>query len=282
MSDPRLTPFSGRVALRGAQVAAAQVTDGTPARVITPLVDLCRRPDGPRDRQLLRGARVCVIDHQGDHAFVQAQAGAYCGWVDAHALGSDHPMTHRVSALATHLYARPDLKSPDMARLSLNSLLSLGSEQANFLESACGHWVPKPHVRPLPDLASDPVTVAHQFLGVPYLWGGNSACGIDCSGLVQVALYACGIACPGDSDLQLAAFGPILPSGTPFQRGDLLFWQGHVAWASTPDTLLHATANGMAVIDEPLVAACERIARHTPLLAHIRIMGRPKTDIVFS
>ncbi len=270
MSDPRLTPFSGRMALRGTQVHGATETDGTPARVTAPLVDLCRKPNGRRDRQMLRGALVRVIDRQPDHAFVQSQADGYCGWVTAPSLGPDRPVTHRVHALATHLYTAPDLKSPDVARLSLNSQLSLDAQSGDFAQSDCGNWVPVAHVTPLTSAAPDPVSVARQFLGVPYLWGGNSCWGIDCSGLVQAALLACHLPCPGDSDLQMAALGPKLPKDTDPKRGDLLFWAGHVAWVSGPDTMLHSTAYGMAVREEPLGPACARIAEKTPLLAHIR------------
>lgn len=282
MTDPRLTPFSGHVALRGAGVPTEKQTDGTLARITAPLTDLCRSPNGPRDRQVLRGAQVRVIDQQGSHAFVQTQADGYCGWLLAADLGPDHPVTHKISALATHLYSGPDLKSPDMMRLSHGSALSLGARSGDFLQSDCGLWVPITHVTPLSDAGSDPITVARQFLGVPYLWGGNSCWGIDCSGLVQASLLACAQPCPGDSDLQLAAFGAGLPLGTPVLRGDLLFWKGHVAWVSGPDTLLHATAFGMAVIEEPLQSACARIEERTPRLAHIRLNRLPKPSAHFS
>lgn len=282
MSDPRLTPFSGRMALRGAQVAGAPETDGTLARIAVPVVDLRRAPDGPRDRQLLRGAQVRVIDEQTDHAFVQAQADGYCGWVLADALCADRPMTHRVRAMATHLYTRPDLKSPETARLSLNSQLVLGVGSGDFLQSDCGHWVPSAHVTPISELARDPITVARQFLGVPYLWGGNSCWGIDCSGLVQAALFACGVPCPGDSDQQLTALGHALPEQTSPECGDLLFWKGHVAWVSSPEKLLHATAFGMSVVEEPLLAACARIKEQTPLLAHVRISNTLANETLFS
>jgi len=122
-------------------------------------------------------------------------------------------------------------------------------------------------------VADDPVTIATVLLGTPYLWGGNSAFGIDCSGLVQAACMVCGIACPGDSDMQAAGLGQLVTDGSPPRRGDLLFWKGHVAWVSGPDTILHANAHHMAVAYEGLVAAVARIAAQGggPVTAHRRL-----------
>ena len=272
MSDPRLTPFSGRVAhiaLQG-RIAAAEFTAGTWMRLRAPLADLCRRPEGPRDRQLLRGARLCVIDRQGPWAYVQAQADGYCGWVASDALGPDHPVTHRVVARMTHLYSAADLKNPEQGCLSLNAGLQITGREGRFLRCHDGFWVPEQHVARLEQVHADPVAVAESLLGTAYLWGGNSAAGVDCSGLVQLALHACGKPCPGDSDLQQTALGPALPAGTEPQRGDLLFWRGHVAWVSAPDMILHANAHTMSVACEPRAEALARIARDGPLTGHVR------------
>ena len=273
MSDPRLTPFSGRIAhhsLQG-QIAAQGFTAGTTARLAAPLADLLRQPDGPRDRQLLLGARVTVIDRQGSMAFVQAEADGYCGWLDDTALGPDHAVSHRVSAPATHLYPAPDLKRPAHARLSLNALCEITDAQDQFLRTAHGLWLPEQHLAPLSHPATDPVSVAESLLGTPYLWGGNSRDGVDCSGLVQLALHACNRPCPGDSDLQERDLGLPLPPGTPPQRGDLMFWRGHVAWVSAPDRILHANAHSMSVAFEPLALAIARIAADSPVTAHKRL-----------
>ncbi|MFN4058457.1 MAG: C40 family peptidase [Roseinatronobacter sp.] len=270
--DRRLWPDSGQRALsvlRGQ--TTSRLTDGVAAQIATPLADLCAHPDGPRDRQLLHGAQVCGIDARTGWSFVRAEVDSYCGWVQSAALGPHVTPTHRVVSLASHLYSRPDLKSPERAALPMNSLLALGSLENGFAQTQSGAWVPLAHVRPLDETAPDPVNVARQFLGVPYLWGGNSWQGIDCSGLVQVALHTCGIACPADSDLQREALGPALSDDAPFARGDIIFWQGHVAFVSGPDTLLHATAFGMAVIEEPLFSALARIDAQAHRLAVVRL-----------
>ena len=257
------------VSLQG-QIAAQGFTEGTWQRLRAPLADLLRSPDGPRDRQLLHGARLCVIDQQGQYAYVQAQTDGYCGWLLAEGLGPDTMVTHRVNTRATHLYTAPDLKSREAGSLSLNAQVAITASEGRFLGTADGLWIPEQHLSSLGHFAPDPVAVAETLLGTPYLWGGNSSSGVDCSGLVQLALQACGKVCPGDSDLQEAALGPHLPYGTAPERGDLLFWRGHVAWVSAADRVLHANAHTMSVAHEPLEGAIARIAAETPLTAHIR------------
>ncbi|MHA6347452.1 C40 family peptidase [Roseivivax sp. CAU 1761] len=275
MSDRRLTPANGRVAaahLRG-RVAALAYRAGEPARLAAPLADLCRAPDGPRDRQVLKGAALTVYDRVGGWAFVQAGADGYVGYLREAALTAPGPApTHRVAARATHLYPAPDFKTRERAALSLGAELAVTGRRGRFAETPEG-FVPEAHLAPLDRPETDPVAVAERLLGTPYLWGGNSAWGIDCSGLVQAALRACGRACPGDSDLQEAAgLGRRLDPGAVARRGDLLFWRGHVGWVAGDDLLLHANAHHMAVAFEPLAAACARIAAQGDgaVTAHLR------------
>lgn len=260
MSDPRQTPANGRVAhvsLKG-QVPAERYVTGEWARVAVPLADLLRRPDGPRERQFPMGARVLVLERGPRFAFAQRERDGYCGYLALGALGADHAPTHWVAAPATHLWAMPAMKQRELGSLSLGAELAIRAKHDRFLETVDGLFVPRPHLLPLSERLTDPAHVAEMFLGTPYLWGGNSRAGIDCSGLVQAALWACGIPCPGDSDQQFAALGR--PVSGEIRRGDLLFWRGHVAMATGPDRLIHANAHRMAVTHEAIDAAKERIA----------------------
>lgn len=259
--DRRLTPCNGRVAaahLRG-QVEAGKFVDGWPRRVARPVVDLLHEPNGARARQLLLGDAVTVFEDRDGWAFVQADKDGYVGYLNSTALGEARVPTHWVAVPAGHVYTEPDIKSPTLGPLVFGNALSCVAHVPKFHETADGGFVAKPHLWPVDKRFTDPVTVAQLHFGVPYLWGGNSVHGIDCSGLVQAALLACGIACPGDSDLQERVLGSRLEPEQPLQRGDLLFWAGHVAMAVDGETLIHANAHHMAVVYEPAAKAIARI-----------------------
>lgn len=262
--DRRLTPATDRVALESWRdvLDRPAYVPGRPVRLATALADLCRSPAGPRDRQVNFGADLVLIDEQGPWAFVQAVADGYCGWLPASHLARDAArITHRVSAPATHVYPQADMKTPELMLLSLGARLAVVGVQNGFARLAQGGWVPLLHLDDQP--ATDPATVAESLIGTPYLWGGNSRSGIDCSGLAQAGLAACAIACPGDSDMQQAAF-PVAEGA--IRRNDLLFWPGHVAVALDATRMIHATAWKMRVVIEPIAAAMTRIeaAGHGP------------------
>ncbi len=274
--DRRMTPANGRVAalsLQG-QVEADQFVEGWLRLIASPVVALRDTPDGRRAREVLRGEAVRVFEDRAGWCFVQVARDGYVGYLPSEALqeGSTSAPDLRVTARATHAYLEADIKSPDLMALSFASRLRhLGAAGAFVLTDA--GYVPACHLAPVSQIADDPVTVATLLLGTPYLWGGNSAFGIDCSGLVQAACLACAIVCPGDSDMQAAALGARVEGGTPPRRGDLLFWKGHVAWVSGPDTILHANAHHMAVAHEGLAEAVARIAAQGggPVTAHRRL-----------
>ena len=274
MSDPRQTPFNGRVAhesLRGT-VTAERFTEGVRKRVALPVAGLHR--DGPAlERQLLLGEPFRVLDEAEEQSFGIAELSGYVGHLATAALGPWEEPTHVVVPRATFGFATASIKAPAPVPLSLGSRLRVVARHERFLQSAEGWFLPAAHLAPLEAPEDDPVAVAERLLGTPYLWGGNSAFGIDCSGLVQAGLRACGRPCPGDSDLQMQALGRPLPEGATAQRGDLLFWKGHVAWVADPETLVHANAHHMAVAYEPLRAAVARIAAQGdgPVLAHKRL-----------
>lgn len=263
MRDRRDLFATSRVAHRSLEgrVPALAYDDGTVFGVQSPVAGLHPDPDSRAlDRQVLFGTDVTVLEHRGDRAFVRDACMGYVGWMDRTDLGPLHIATHRVAVRSTLRFGAPDFKSPDPVALSLGARVSVREFDGRYAALASGGYVMADHLSDLATPASDPVAVAELLLGTPYLWGGNSAFGIDCSGLVQVALAACARDCPGDSDQQERALGDTLPPNSTSQRGDLLFWKGHVAWVAGPNLLLHANAQHMAVAFEPLDEAVARIA----------------------
>ncbi|MCJ8140696.1 NlpC/P60 family protein [Falsirhodobacter halotolerans] len=255
--DRRLTPATAAVAhesLRGT-LDRPRYTQGEARQISQPLVDLLAAPQGARDRQLPMGAPFTVIDRDPHYAFGQAGRDGYCGWVPVTALEPELAQTHWVAAPASHLYPEPRLKTREIASLTMGARVTALGEQDGWTETTKG-WLWSAHLRPLGDWMADPVAVAERFLGTPYLWGGNSRSGIDCSGLVQIAHLACGRPCPGDSDQQ-QALGQTVEGD--LQRGDLLFWKGHVALAMDARRMIHATAAFMSVVIEETAVAIRRI-----------------------
>ncbi|SMX30652.1 C40 family peptidase [Actibacterium lipolyticum] len=274
--DKRLTPANARVAALSLQgkVDAETFTAGERRQIGMSIANLWATPERQkRERQLLYGEHVTVFEELNGVAFVQAARDGYVGYVDAITLTDAADMTHRVAVPATHLYRRPDMKQIEHSWLSFGARVRIVSADGAFFETDQGLFIPKPHVRPINAPFADTVTVAQMHFGVPYLWGGNSAQGIDCSGLVQASLLAGNIPCPGDSDLQEKALGSPLEPGTPAERGDLFFWKGHVALAVDGDTLIHANAYHMAVAYEPIAGAVARIEEQGggPVTAHKRL-----------
>lgn len=266
--DPRLTPARGDIAARHlcGIVAAERYVDGRVFEVRDPSAPLRRHPapDAPLDTEALLGERVTVYETTDEGwAWGQLASDFYVGWLPANALGPPGAeLTHKVEALRTFVFPGPSIKLPPLASLSLGSRLAIVSEQGPLAKIASGGYVPARHLAPIERMEADPITVAERFVGVPYLWGGKTSLGIDCSGLVQISLNACGLACPRDSDMQEAALGaridPALFLAAP-RRGDLVFWPGHVAMARDGATLVHANAHHMAVAIEPIAEAIARI-----------------------
>jgi hypothetical protein len=276
--DPRLTPARPDLAashLRG-QVTAARFVTGRPFEVVLAQAPLRRAPspDAPLDTEALMGERVTVYEESEEGwAWGQLDADGYVGYLPLEALAAPGaPPTHRVAALRGLIFPGPSIKLPPVAAPSLGATLAVLRTEDRFAVTPAGH-VPMVHLAPVDSIESDFVTVAERFLGVPYLWGGRTSLGLDCSGLVQVALKACGIAAPRDTDLMEPVLGlPVAPGAnlTALQRGDLVFWKGHVAIVRDGTTLVHANAHHMAVVIEPIAEAIARITATGSTVTSIR------------
>ncbi|WP_018389296.1 NlpC/P60 family protein [Ancylobacter sp. FA202] len=273
--DPRLTPARPDLAARQLQgtVEAARYVEGAPYRIAHAAAPLRREPDptSPLVTEALHGETITVyeIDLEG-WAWGQLDADSYVGWLPEDALApAGAEATHKVVALRTPVFPGPSIKLPPVDLLSFGSRLALIGTRERFAVTAEGGFVFAGHLAPLDTFEEDFVAVAARFLGAAYLWGGRSSLGLDCSGLVQVALNACGVPCPRDTDMQENAMGtPVAFSGDlgELRRGDLLYWPGHVGIVEDGATLLHATAHFMSVVREPLGPALARIeASGTPL-----------------
>lgn len=259
--DPRVTLANERVAdaaLRGT-VAAQTYVEPEVVQCMRPLADLLDKPGGTRVTQAIFGDRLEVIERRHGHAFAQCQRDGYVGYVAEAALGPLVEPTHWVAAPATHLYPRPAVRARAELMLYFGSFVRVIAERDGYLRIHTRHFVPAAHLLPLNVHYNDPAGVADLFLGTPYLWGGGSRWGIDCSGLIQRALEACAIPCPRDTDQQEAALGRELKPGEPLRRNDLVFWQGHVGIMLDATTLLHANGHHMVVAREPVIETIRRI-----------------------
>ena len=262
--DPRLTPARPDLAaarLRGI-VAAPRYAEGRDMQVVEANAPLRRAPrgDAPLETEALHGEGVTVYDEAEGWAWAQLARDNYVGYLPVAALGPPVEPTRQVVALRTHAYPGPGVKLPPVMALSLGARLAIVRQEGAFAVTRGGLHLWARHVAPLDFREPDFVAVAERFLETPYLWGGRTSEGIDCSGLVQTALAAAGIGAPRDSDMQEAALGAVLSPDAELRRGDLVFWKGHVGIMRDAATLLHANGWHMRVASEPLNEARARIA----------------------
>jgi len=228
--------------------------------------------DAPAISQLVHGESFALVDKAGGWAWGRCLHDDYVGYLPADALGPARASSHRVIAPLALVFANPDIKAPIVRAFAIGAQVA-GSEEDQFLRIDEG-YVHLRHVAPLDAFEPDPVTVAERLLGAPYRWGGRGAEGVDCSGLVQRALELAGIAAPRDSDMQRDQLGEALPEDAPLQRGDLIFFPGHVGLMADGERLLHANAYWMSTVIEPLADVVERLAPtyQRPIVARKRIV----------
>jgi cell wall-associated NlpC family hydrolase len=275
--DPRTTPWREDLAAKHLEgkVKAARFVEGRAFEVVAPQAPLRRepRPDAPLDTEVLKGERATIYEANAEGwSWGQIEDG-YVGWLPSAVLAPPGPApTHKVAALRTFVFPGPSIKLPPLEALPFGAKLHIAHVQDRMAVTPSGGHVPAAHLKPMTENEPDYVSIAERFAGAPYLWGGKTMLGIDCSGLVQIALSACGIACPRDSDMQERALGtPVEAASFKFTRGDLIFWRGHVAIARDRDMLVHANAFHMSVAIEP---AAEAIARIRALGSEITGVGR--------
>ncbi len=267
MADSRVTPARPDLAAKHLEgkVQAARFVEGTEFEVLDPIAPVRRAPshDAALDTEALKGERVTIYDRDAEGwAWGQLNSDGYVGWLPDNALVQPrNTPTHKVTALRTFAFPGPSIKLPPAESLPLGARVEVIKIDGGFAITRQQHYLPAQHVAPLNAHEADFVAVAERFAGSPYLWGGKSGLGIDCSGLVQVSLAAAGIAAPRDSDMQEAALGTALPSSQwqDLKRGDLIFWKGHVAIVRDENTIVHANAHHMATAIEPTHTALARI-----------------------
>jgi hypothetical protein len=268
VSDPRTVLARDDLAdaqLQGL-VKAERYAVTTVHRCAAPVTAIRRSPDPAAEQldQLLFGETFRVIETGRGWGWGQAVRDGYVGHVWMSDLGKGGALaTHRVGALRAYAFSEPSIKSRPAGLYSLGALVTVEIEDERFAKGEGTGWFAKTQLAPIGEAETDAAAVAQRFIGAPYQWGGRESLGLDCSGLVQQALHACAKACPRDSDMQ-AELGRAVAQDD-LQRGDLVFWKGHVGMMLDGARMIHANAFHMQVEIEPLAQAVARIGEPTAL-----------------
>lgn len=265
--DPRIHPVRPNLAAEHLRdtVAAPRYVTGSSRTVAAGSVALRRTPDdlAVLDTELLHGESVTVYDEDGGWSWLQNDTDGYVGYARSDALGPPlGPPTHRVAVLRSFLFPEPDLKTPPCNLVSLNAALRVTGQDGAYSRLSDGNWIYSAHLADADRFEDDHAAIALRFLGTPYLWGGRTSVGLDCSALVQLSLARCGISVRRDTDMQAATIGTAVDySGdeSELRRGDLVFWRGHVGIWIDRENFVHANATDMMVAAGPLAEIAARI-----------------------
>jgi cell wall-associated NlpC family hydrolase len=264
-------------------IKSPRFVKGTGRQIVWPIAPLRRNPVAAAglDTELLFGETVTVYDEAEGWSWVQADLDRYVGYVPSGALHTKSPAaSHSVSATGTFVYPVPDIKAPPLMHLSLGSRLKVEDRDERFSRLASGGYVINRHITETGRHVRDFVEIAERFIGTPYLWGGRTRIGLDCSGLLQICLQAAGQVAPRDSDMQETQLGLRIKTKDGLdglERGDLVFWKGHVGIMLDGVMMIHANAHHMAVSVEPLHEASARIGRSGSQITSIKRLGKTKT-----
>ncbi len=208
--------------------------------------------------QLLYGEYFAILDVSGGYAWGYSAHDGYVGYVamDDLALGNARA-DHQISSRSALIFSEASIKSMVVKQLPMGARLSADNHDKNFMQTADG-FIHKRHISPIGKASGDSIDLARELIGAPYLWGGRSGNALDCSGLVQMILGLLGIKAPRDSDMQ-QAIGQEIAQDAPLQRGDIIFFPGHVGIMSDEANIIHANAHWMQVKEEPLADVVSRI-----------------------